>query len=129
VETANQVQVPVNGRGDLGRMPWFDQTDLMLAHEFKMGERRSLRFEFNATNLFNQKTNLYTFNQLNRGANTSNAPQAAIDLSGTNLFNGFDYKSMLNALGPTAAVHDPRFGMAGFFNTGFAGRLGVKFQF
>jgi len=129
VETVNQVQVPVNGRGDLGRMPWFDQTDIMVAHEFKLAERKSLRFEFNATNLFNQKTNLYTFNQLNRGANTANAPQAAIDLSNTNLFNGFDYKTMLNALGPTAKVYDPRFGMPGYFNTGFAGRFGVKFSF
>lgn len=129
VQTVNTIQIPVNGRGDLGRMPWFDQTDVMLAHEFKLAERRALRFEFNATNLFNQKTNLFTFNQLNRGANTSNAPQADINLSTTNLFNGFNYTNMLNALGPHVNVYDPRFGMAAFFNPGFAGRFGVKFTF
>ena len=129
VETVNQVQIPVNGRGDLGRMPWFDQTDLMVAHEFKLAEKRALRFEFNATNLFNQKTNLYTFNQINRGANTANAPQAGIDLSSTNLFNGFNYTNMLNAQGSHNSIYDPRFGMPGYFNTGFAGRFGVKFTF
>ena len=129
VETANQVQIYVNGRGDLGRNPFFNQTDLVLSHEFKMGEKKSLRFEFNALNLFNQKTNLYTFNQINRGANTANDPNAYIDTSNVNFFKGFDYKSMLNAMGPTANIYDPRYGMAGYFNTGFSGRFGVKFQF
>jgi hypothetical protein len=129
VETVNQIQVFVNGRGDLGREPTFNQTDLVVAHEFRLREQKLLRFEFNAVNLFNQKTNLYTFNQVNRGANTPNDQNAAIDLSNTNLFKGFDYKAMLNALGPAASAYDPRFGMAGFFNPGFSGRFGVKFQF
>jgi len=129
VETLNQIQIYVNGRGDLGRNPFFTQTDLVLSHEFKIAEQKTLRFEFNATNLFNQKTNLYTFNQLNRGANTANDASAGLDASSVNFFKGFDYKTMLNSMGPAANIYDPRFGMAGFFNTGFSGRFGVKFTF
>ena len=52
-----------------------------------------------------------------------------MNLSKTNLFNGFDYTSMLNTLGPHVNVYDPRFGMPGYFNPGFAGRFGAKFTF
>jgi hypothetical protein len=80
-------------------------------------------------NLFNQKTNLYTFNQINRGANTANDAAAGLDASGVDFFKGFDYKSMLNSMGSASSIYDPRFGMAGYFNTGFSGRFGVKFSF
>ena len=46
----------VNDRGDMGRTPTLSQTDLMVSHEFKIKEGKSLRFEFNMMNLFNQKT-------------------------------------------------------------------------
>jgi hypothetical protein len=130
VETVNDIQVFVNGRGDLGRTPVFNQTDLVIAQEFKLSESKRLRFEFNAINLFNQKTALHIFNQVNRGANTSGTAAAArVNLSSVNFFNGFDYKAMLNSLGPAVTVYDPRFGMGDFFNPGFQGRIGVKFIF
>ncbi len=46
----------VNNRGDMGRTPTLSQTDLMVSHEFKIKEGKTLRFEFNMMNLFNQKT-------------------------------------------------------------------------
>ncbi len=36
------------------RTPWFTQTDLSISHQFNVTEGRSLRFEANITNLFNQ---------------------------------------------------------------------------
>ena len=36
------------------RTPWFTQTDLSIAHAFKVKESQSLRFEANFTNLLNQ---------------------------------------------------------------------------
>jgi hypothetical protein len=36
------------------RTPWFTQTDFNIAHEFKVSEGKSLRFEATATNLWNQ---------------------------------------------------------------------------
>jgi len=130
VETANQIPVIVNSRGDLGRTPFFNQTDLMIAHEIKLGEVKRLRFEFNATNVFNQKTARHIFDQLNRGAGTSSGDFAFIDLSHTNLFQGYDYKSMLSSIAATGAnPYDPRFGMGDLFNPGFSGRFLVKFLF
>lgn len=128
----NQVQrIPlfVNGRGDLGRTPVLSQTDLLVGHEVKMGETKRIRFEFNAQNVFNQKTTRHIFNQLNRGAG-SGYRAAAINLSNTNLFNGYDYRAMLNATqaGGTS-VYDPRYLMPDLFNPGFQGRIMVKFIF
>ncbi len=53
----------VNGRGDLGRTPTLTQTDMVIAHEFKLKfkETARLRFEFNAQNLLNHKTSRYTY--------------------------------------------------------------------
>ncbi len=124
VATTNDIPIMVEGRADAGRNPIFSQTDLLVAQEFKFGEVRKLRFEFNASNLFNQKTNMYTFQNYNKEMLYSTY---GIDLSGTDLNQGFDWKSMVNALGTGA--RDPRFGMPAWFNPGFAGRVMVKFVF
>jgi hypothetical protein len=124
VATMNDIPLMVEGRGDAGRNPVFSQTDLLVAQEFKFGEVKRLRFEFNASNLFNQKTNMYTFQNYNR---EDLYDTYGIDLSGTDLNKGFDWKSMVNALG--SGARDPRFGKAAWFNPGFAGRVMVKFIF
>jgi hypothetical protein len=133
VNTVNQIPVMVEGRGDMGRTPFLTQTDVMVAHTVKFGETRRLRFEFNALNVFNQKTPRSRFNNLNRGGGAGGGRQAsAIDLSETDLFQGFDYRAMLaqtadQISGPGA--YDPRYGLSDIFNPGFAGRFGVKFIF
>lgn len=129
VETTNTIPVFVNGRGDLGRTPHLTQTDLMIAHEFKLGETKRIRFEANATNVFNQKTSRHIFNQVNRGASTSSAPDSAINLANTNLFNGYDYNALIRATPAGANAYDPRFGLTDLWNPGFQGRLLVKFIF
>ncbi len=68
VVTSNSIGVFVNGRGDMGRTPWLTQTDLLVGHEFKVSETKRIRLEFNALNLFNQKTARNRFFTLNRGA-------------------------------------------------------------
>ncbi len=129
VSTTNGIQVFVNGRGDLGRTAHLTQTDLMLAHEFKLGETKRLRFEANATNVLNQKTSRHIFDWLNRGVGSPSAPDSAINLSNVNLFNGYNYQSLINATTAGASAYDPRFGMSDLFNPGFQGRLLVKFIF
>ena len=89
-----------------------------------------MRFEFNAQNVFNQKTTRHIFNQLNRGAGTANGSDAFLDLSDVNLFDGYNYQQMLQGLqSPTVSPFDPRYGMGDLFNPGFQGRIGVKFIF
>lgn len=131
VNTQNQIEVFVNGRGDLGRTPMLNQTDLVIAHEIKLGEVKKLRFEFNAINVFNQKTATYRFTDLNRGYVYPRS-SSAIDLSGVDLYKGYDYMALINqtsdAKKPVGAL-DPRFGKDDLFNPGFQGRIGIKFMF
>jgi len=134
VNTINQIEVFVNGRGDLGRTPVLTQTDLMVAHEFKVNknnEAQRLRFEFNGINIFNQKTPRYKFTDVNRGAGVP-VQSSAIVLSNVDLFKGYDYMALIaatpDAKTPAGAL-DPRFGMWDLWNAPFAGRFGVKFLF
>ena len=123
VDSLNQIPIYVNGRGDMGRTPVFSQTDLMVAHEIKVGEGKSVRLEMNILNLFNQKTNVFTFDRYTReehsGAN-------GIDLSGSDLSQGFDYQALVAAAGSDL---DTRYGKASDFNPGLAARFLIKFSF
>jgi carboxypeptidase family protein/TonB-dependent receptor-like protein len=124
--TINGIPVFVNGRGDLGRTAALTQTDLLVAHEVKLGESRRLRFEANVINLFNQKTSRHRFVDYNRQRNSSE-----MDLSSIDLAKGYDYKALIAGTtdGKAGNALDPRFNQTDLFNPGFAGRFGVKFIF
>jgi hypothetical protein len=131
VVTLNHTEVFVNGRGDMGRTPFLTQTDLLVAHEVKLGEVKKLRFELNMLNLFNQKTSRHRFIFLNRGAGLAR-DSSAIDLSETDLSKGYDYRALLNQTEDQTSgfrAYDPRYGLDDLFNTGFQGRFGIKFTF
>jgi hypothetical protein len=113
----------VEGRGDLGREPVFSQTDLTVAHTVKLGETKSLRFEFNMINLFNQKTGVYTYEFYNR---RDHRTTTGMQMDGVDLRNGFDWKGLVAAGGNDL---DPRYNQQSEFNPGFAGRFLVKFIF
>lgn len=126
VVTVNDIPFYVNGRGDYGRTPVLSQTDLLVAHEFKMGEGKALRLEFNMENLFNQKTSMFTFDRYNR---EEHSDSAGIDLHAVDLSKGFDWKALVAGTPDGKNALDPRFGKAGIFNPGFSGRIGIKFIF
>jgi hypothetical protein len=128
VTTVNQIPVFVNGRGDMGRTPVLSRTDLVVSHELKMMGTKRLRFEANVLNLFNQKTATHIFNNLNKGAGLPRAT-AAIDLHNTNLFNGYDYRALINATSDGQNAYDLRYGMPDLFQDGTRGWLNVKFLF
>jgi hypothetical protein len=44
----------INGRGDLGRLPWNSQIDLFLQHEFKLMANQRVSLNLNIDNLFDQ---------------------------------------------------------------------------
>jgi carboxypeptidase family protein/TonB-dependent receptor-like protein len=131
----NQSGIPllVFGRGDLGRTPFFTETNLQLAHEVKLGEVKRLRFEFNMLNVFNQKTARHIFPSVNRNRASSRirtSAQAARDFPGVDLTKGYDVNERLAATTDGATLsRDPRLGLDDLFNPGFAGRFGVKFIF
>ena len=69
VNTVNQTNAFVEGRGDLGRTDMLTRTDFLVSHELKLGDgNKRLRLELNLLNAFNQKTSRHQFNYLNRGA-------------------------------------------------------------
>ena len=126
INTINGTQPFVNGRGDLGRTPFLNYTNLVAGHDFKVAEGKHLRLEFNASNLFNQKTARHFWSEVNRGI-----ASAEPDLSGIDLAKGYDYAALI-AKTPDAArglALSPLFKQADLFNTGFNGRLLLKFVF
>ena len=141
VENMSGVPMLVNGRGDMGRTPVLSTTDMMISHEFTLGEGKKLRFEFNALNLFNQKTPRYRQVFMTRFRDAG----SAMDMSAVNLLEGYDWKTLLSeteyaahdtrttdpkSLDPAKNFAiDPSFDKDNLFNPGFSGRFGVKFMF
>jgi hypothetical protein len=129
VITINQVPVFVNGRGDLGRTPVLSRTDLLVSHELGLMGSKKLRLELNVQNLFNQKTATHIFNYVNKGAGLARG-DAAIDLSGIDLRQGYDYNALVrNGTSSGASSFDPRYGMADLWQQGTQGQVSVKFIF
>jgi outer membrane receptor protein involved in Fe transport len=130
VVSTNQTQLFVNGRGDMGRTPVLSRTDLLLSQEFGLGNsgNKRLRLELNVLNVFNQKATRHEFNFLNRGAGAPRA-SSAIDLSHTDLSQGYDYNALINATPDGRNAYDPRYGKADLFDPGAQGFFTVKFLF
>jgi hypothetical protein len=129
VMTTDQIPVFVNGRGDLGRTPALNRTDLLVSHEFRGAGAQRIRFELNILNLFNQKTATHIYNQVNRGPSGVPRQASAISMSGVDLRNGYDYNAMLRATTDGANAYDPRFLKEDLFNPGLQGQFSVKFIF
>jgi hypothetical protein len=125
VESLERIPLFVDGRGSLGRTPVLTQTDLLVTHDLTVMGPRKLRLELNVLNLFNQQTARHIFANMNR----SRRPSAGINLSNTNLANGYDYNALLEATADGPLALDPRFGMADLFNPGLSARIGVRFTF
>jgi hypothetical protein len=136
--TTDRVRMMVEGRGDMGRTPVLNQTDLLVGHEFKITESKRVRFEFNMINLFNQKTARHIYNCLNYDC-VNGQVASGMNMSNVNLFEGFDYNALIKAStngqayfsGTPGALNpfDPRYGKADLWNPGFQARLGLKFVF
>ncbi len=124
--TVSPIPFYVEGRGDMGRTPVFSQTDLMVAHEFKVAEGKRLRLEFNMMNLFNQKTSMFIFDRYNREETYETSGMYLYD---TDLSKGFDWKAKVLASPDGQRALDPRYGKDAIFNPGFQGRFLIKFIF
>ena len=126
VNTLNGTTPFIYGRGDLGRTPFLNYTNLIVGHELTIGEVKKIRLEFNAINLFNQRTARHKWTELNR-----QIASAEIDLSETDLAKGYDVNALLAATddGIAGRALTPLFGQTDLFNPGFSGRLMLKFTF
>jgi hypothetical protein len=98
------------GRGDLGRTGTYSQTDLSLAHSFKLTKGTSLRFEANVRNLFDQKAVLSRVTQINR---SGAIPLSRLPLS--RFFAGYRVSDFVNPQNSTGSgvPYNPIYGMPG----------------
>lgn len=129
--TVGVISLPimVNGRGDLGRTPVFMNTDLQLAHEFKVPkfmkaripETWRLRVQGDFFNLFNQRIalNHLVGYQHTATGNLQFNPQAEV-------FKGFDYKALMAAQNKRV---DPRYNLANQWTDERIVRLSIMFTF
>jgi len=127
--TSQRAPVMVNGRGDMGRTPVYNRTDLLVAYEWKpkfFGEGRALRFEFNAQNLFNQKTSQFTYNAYNRYRVATSGMNLSAATNPINFTKAYDWKALIAQSADASKAFgalDPRFGFGDFYSTGFQGPL------
>jgi len=128
VNTINQTEVMVNGRGDMGRTPVLTQTDMMISHEIKARGANRLRLELQVLNVFNQQSTRHIFNYLNRGGGVAR-PSSSIDLSRVDLAKGYDYNALIRATPDGANALDPRYGKPDLFSAGTQGQFLLKFLF
>ena len=121
VTSVHGADIFVEGRGNFfengqitegKRTPMLNRTDLLLSHALEVAGSRRLRFEMNVLNVFNQKTTRHIFNHLNRGAGNDRG-SSLMDLTNTNLINGYDYNALILRSPDGANVYDPRYGEGG----------------
>ncbi len=115
---------PMNYAGRLtdGRTDVFLQTDLQIAHEFRIGGN-GLQVSLNVLNLFNQDAaDNKLLNQFRQGA---------VDFDTADFFAGnVNMEALIAAQVASGAIKlDPRFLMDSSFQAPIAARLGVKFIF
>lgn len=115
------VPVPVEGYGDLGRTPFFNQTNLLFSHTFRLPRTMALNVQLNVDNLFDQDI-VTAFDT---------TPYLTGNLAFPNdqaFFAGFDYRAVMaaiNAATPTVGNPDPRYGSGK--GTSFQGPRSVRF--
>ncbi|MBI5280754.1 MAG: TonB-dependent receptor [Candidatus Solibacter usitatus] len=125
-----------HGRGDMGRTPFYTQTDFNLAHTVKFTERYGARFEVNFINLLNQAAVVSRTTQINR---TGAISAAQLPLS--QFFGGYDVNKFVypgNYLAGKTPQYNPIYGLpGGNYRAGGPGayqsprniRLGISFLF
>ncbi len=137
VTSVHAADMFVEGRGNFfengqvtqdKRTPMLTRTDFLLSHAINVADTKRLRFELNVQNVFNQKTARHIFNFLNRGSGIERG-SSLIDLTDTNLVDGYDYNALIRATTDGANAYDPRYGMTDLFEDGTRGQFQVKFEF
>jgi outer membrane receptor protein involved in Fe transport len=87
------------GRGDMGRTPTYTQTDLVLSHSIEIGNGKSLRFEANVRNLFDQDAVISRETQLSR---TGAISDSRLPLS--QFFAGYNVYDHVGAANPSVTL-------------------------
>jgi Carboxypeptidase regulatory-like domain/TonB dependent receptor len=118
--TYKGVPVFVFGRGDMGRSPMVNYTDLNFTQNFKLPRNMNVQLQFNIDNLFDQDTELTKFATKYRDALV--LPSDAV------FFAGFDTTARVAAMATPARPND-QYGKANSFLGARSARFQAKFSF
>jgi outer membrane receptor for ferrienterochelin and colicin len=126
--TYQGVPIYYNGRGDLGRTPMLNQTDLLIAHQFKLGGRKAIELNANINNLFDQQTVTGLAFAAYRDAlvipNYPSRPADAFFQPG-----GFDTVALQAARLPASGRPDPRYNQSNAFQGARSIRVMARLAF
>lgn len=129
--TYQTVPVDYLGRGDLGRSPFYTQTDLLIGQSVNLPHNMKVRFDVNVTNLFDQDT--VTTVGTTKYRDSLVIPLAAGETVATAFFrNGginVDQIMAANLAAGNGGRPNPTYGMNSGFQNPRTIRLYVRFQF
>jgi len=115
------------GRGDLGRTPFFFNSDVNVQHEFlpaKSREQMKVRLEAGVFNLFNSTTVTDRYKTI---ANQNDVGSTGLNFSNfADIFKGFDTQSLLKA---QKVRVDPEYGLPNHFQAPRQVRFQMSFFF
>jgi hypothetical protein len=107
------------GRGSDGRTPVISQTDLMVAHNFRMGGQRAFQVSLNVLNLFNQQTAI--------SKNSTYQYSGAVTPNEALFYSG--QQTLAQLITSQHIVQNPAFLMDNGYQAPLQARLGFKFLF
>jgi hypothetical protein len=118
--TYKGVPVFVYGRGDIGRAPMFNQTDLNFTQSFSLPRNMRMNVQFNIDNLFDQ--------MIVTGLSAAQYRDAIVLANDTQFFNGFNTPAVVASMASPARP-DPRYKQASSWQGARSARLSVKLTF
>lgn len=144
-DVAGYDNIVLNKRGDMGRTPFYTQTDFAVRHRYKFGRDNRYTFvaDLDILNLFNQKTVTNRFNLIDTYVFSLEDPANGLitvaeynnpNLNLTQLAEQRFQASGAPAIaaqinGNTHGTREPRYGLASGFQGSRSVRIGIRFLF
>lgn len=130
--TYQTVPVDYKGRGDLGRSPMFNQTDLLISHNIRLPKHTNVSLQANITNLFDQ--DIWLAEGVTPYRDALNIPVPTGKTVGTAFFvpGGVNVDALYasqNAADATKARRSPTYKLPSAFQGARSIRLFAKFTF
>jgi hypothetical protein len=115
-----------NGRGDLGRTPWFTQSDLLVNHRIRYDERVAFKFQLNVTNLFDERNVIDRFTGGQGNPNMLVSGQSVTYATPEDYINGNG--NIFSLIKSQGRLVDPRFNLPRSFQGAREARFAVGIE-
>jgi hypothetical protein len=115
-----------NGRGDLGRTPWYTQTDFIVNHRIRYDERIAFKFQVNVLNLFDERNVLGHFTGGQGNPNLLVSGQSVAYARPEDYINGNG--DIFNRIKTQGRIVDPRFNLPFQFQNPREARFAVGIE-